>query len=297
MGRIYVGSNEVFGKYIGNTYFAVQNIEFQPETINFLNATGITNTDIRDALDTLVVGLKDALLWDKMDIIYPFVADNTSSLSTQFGYNLKDTSSFNPIFNNGVNGDLNGYKSDSSTTKYIDTTYIPTSSIVGKNIHVSIYTTDAYNSLVPAGDAIDWGSFVVQSAVTKYSYLVTGRSFDGTNTTKLLGFLTTPISTSSLSEAGYTIAYNNNATSESALFLNNATQFVTSSAQNGNIGVISTYFGAWNNNGTGDRITNKQYQFFTVGDTIPSSSVGTLNSLVQTFQESIDTALGTSRAV
>lgn len=291
MGRVYLGSNEVYKKYYGNTYFAVQNVEFQPETINFLNATGIANTGVKNALDTLVVGLKNASLWDKMDIIYPFVADNISDLSTQFGYNLKNTSSFNPTFVNGVNGDLSGYLPDSASVKYIDTGYIPSSSRLDKNIHASVYTTDPYNPTTPAGNAIDWGSFS-----GTYSYLVAGRSFDGTNTTKLSGLAGVPYSVFTPSEAGYTIAYTNTTLSETGLFLNSSTQFVTSSLSDF-LGNVSSYFGGWNNNGTVQHITDKKYQFFTVGDAIPSSSVGTLNSLVQTFQESIDTSLGTSRAV
>jgi len=294
MAKVYYGSNEIFNKFVGSSYFAVLTTELEQETINFLNATGITNGGVREALNTLVFSLKTESLWDKMDMIYPFVADDTNSLATQFGYNLKNTSSFNPTFINGVNGDLDGYLSDSATTKYIRTGYIPSQSRANNQIHVSIYTT---NPGVP-GNAIDWGA--IGGSPQSYSYLVTGRSLNESGpgeTTKLVALRTNTLdSVNSVSQSGYSIGVYSG--SFTAYYLNDEEIiYEPNDPPTGSLATLQAFFGAWNNGNNPQYITNKKYQFLSVGDLIPSSSISTLNTIVQTFQESIDSALGTTRAV
>lgn len=293
--NVYIGSNPIYKQYIGSSYSHTNVKSYDVNTLDFITATGISNAGVVNSIDVLVKSLKSNGLWDYMDAIYPLVADNTASLDTQFKYNLKDTSSLTLTFVNGVNGDLNGYKSNSSTSQYVNTGYIPTTyrNADNKQIHVSVYTTDLYNTISPAGNAIDWGGINPDG----YSYISTGRTFNDPNTTKVVALREGVIDdTISVAEAGYSICEYDGGVGV-YYYLNNSNIITKASQSTGDISPVVCYFGAWNNNGSPQYITNKKYQFLSVGNFIPSGSISTLNTIVQTFQESIDSALGTSRAI
>lgn len=63
-------------------------------TIDFVNATGITDATTINAINTLVVYLKLNLLWDKLYAIYPFIGSTASSQK----WNLKDPRDSNLAF-------------------------------------------------------------------------------------------------------------------------------------------------------------------------------------------------------
>lgn len=58
----------------------------ETETINFCTAANITDTTTIDRIDNFVKTLKTENLWDKMDAIYPFIADTEAGMML----NLKD---------------------------------------------------------------------------------------------------------------------------------------------------------------------------------------------------------------
>ena len=63
----------------------------------FLTNAVITDTTQRNAINTLVIGLKADSLWTSMLAIYPFVGNT----STQQRFNLKDTLTFKMTFAGG----------------------------------------------------------------------------------------------------------------------------------------------------------------------------------------------------
>jgi hypothetical protein len=71
-----------------------------PATTAFLDATGITDPTISSAINTLVVSLKNANLWDKFYAIYPMVGGT----STTCKYNLVDPQDTDAAFRITWNG-------------------------------------------------------------------------------------------------------------------------------------------------------------------------------------------------
>ncbi len=85
IGKTYFGTNIVFG--LGNPP------PLDPDAQAFITATGITGTNAT-AINTLVVDLKTYGIWNKMEVIYPFVGGT----STTNKYNLIDPQDTNGAY-------------------------------------------------------------------------------------------------------------------------------------------------------------------------------------------------------
>ena len=119
---------------------------YDSSSVAFFTAADITDTALKNAVDDMVVSLKNNSLWNKMRCIYPFVTDKSTSSGSlvQFKYNLVDTSSYSGSFVNGESQtqDKSGFKGSAATTTYMKTGLIP-STVAGdsKNpYHLSLYT-------------------------------------------------------------------------------------------------------------------------------------------------------------
>ena len=123
---------------------------YDSSSIAFFTAADITDTSLKNAVDDMVVSLKNNSLWNKMRCIYPFVTDKSTSSGSlvQFKYNLVNTSSFSgggsSSFVNGESQtqDKSGFKCGAATTTYMKTGLVP-STVAGdsKNpYHISMYT-------------------------------------------------------------------------------------------------------------------------------------------------------------
>jgi hypothetical protein len=102
------------------------------EAIDFINTASITDSTEQNALIQLVIDLKNNNLWDKMDVIYPFVGGTSTSNS----YNLKNTNQNRITWHGGVTHSTNGITGDGSNG-YGDTKYsIPSPQT---DVHLSVY--------------------------------------------------------------------------------------------------------------------------------------------------------------
>lgn len=104
------------------------------EADDFKTATGITSTPA-NAIDSLVYWLKDSGLWDKLQVIYPFVGGTSNS----HRYNLKDTLTFKITYggnNNWVHSSSGLGKSN--TTGYANTGWNPYEHVTSPNYASSI---------------------------------------------------------------------------------------------------------------------------------------------------------------
>lgn len=267
-------------------------VVFDVDAQNFFTATSITNSGLKTAVNTLVLELKSASLFSQMDIIYPFVGDDLPTLGTQLSKNLKNTGSLNAVLNNGTgSSDFNGYGSSETSSRYIQTGFIPRTIRAGGPYHLSIYTTTDGST----ADRCDIGSFQSGTDVTM---LVVGRNRVGTNSEKFAWFgggaLTTV--TTSGSNGFFSAAYSN-AINPKTRMLRNGTQIVTNNATINNSSSRELYLGANNNIGTAVQFTTKQYQFASLGGGLTNAEMASLNTIVQTFQTNVDAAMGTSRKV
>ena len=90
-------------------------ILLDPDAQAFLTATGITDSTITGAINTLVLSLKADLLWTKMRAFYPLVGGT----ATTSKYNLKDPQDTDAAFRltmfGGLTFDSNGVTGNGST--------------------------------------------------------------------------------------------------------------------------------------------------------------------------------------
>jgi len=117
----------------------------------FLTAAGITDPDIVDAINGLVVGLKADGLWSKIQALYPMVGGTASTHK----WNLKDPRDLDAAFRLTWNGSwthsATGAKPDGSTA-WADTYFVPSSRQSAFNGHCSYYSRNHYGSPnVPIG--------------------------------------------------------------------------------------------------------------------------------------------------
>lgn len=297
--NFYIGSNPIYKQYLGNTYGSVISGEsIDSNVISFVNFVGITNTSVISSLDTFVKGLKGDNLWDKMIQIYPMVGDSGTNLTQSFVTNLKDINTYSGSYIGSFNGDLSGFQSvrrSSNDGDVINTNLNP--SLVwntgSEGAHVSIYT----NSNPDTVDAWDWGA---QDGSSIFSFFIVGRSSSGGNSSKVARLVGTPdASSTSVNTSGSFVAsaYWNTPSTGETIIRANGVSIATSGLTTPAITNQISYLGAFNNNGTENEPTNKKYQMLTVGTYLTTSEMDTLSTHIQTFQESIDSALGTLRAV
>jgi hypothetical protein len=90
----------------------------------YISQSNITSSDQINAVNTFVVGLKSASLWDKMTGIYPFIGSNTASQAI----NLKDPGIFNINYSGSWSVSTSGSQ-PSSSTAFVNTpwTTVPVS--------------------------------------------------------------------------------------------------------------------------------------------------------------------------
>jgi hypothetical protein len=115
----------------------------------FLQSAGITDPIITGSINTFVLGLKSASLWDKMIAIYPFVGTGSvgTNLTGSQRWNLKEPSlvTYPLSFTGSWNGSVSGSTPSGSNTNITlggitPSTYYPNYS--SSNAHISILSYD-----------------------------------------------------------------------------------------------------------------------------------------------------------
>lgn len=146
----------------------------------FLDAAGISDELIINAVNNLVISLKSEALWEKIKAFYPFVGG--TSLTTKF--NLKnplDTDeAFRITWNGTINFDSSGVKGDGSTG-YGDTHFTPSINSVKDNIGLIVVTGENLknSSYVDMGSQhVSTGQFYFNSSTASAAL---GRIYGTTN--------------------------------------------------------------------------------------------------------------------
>jgi hypothetical protein len=244
---------------------------YDPDAQAFITAADITNITQKNAINTLVVGLKSDGLWTKMSAIYPFVGGTASSHK----FNLKDPrdtdDAYRIAFYGGWTHDANGIAGN-GTNSYADTfakyqVFTVPYAIPRSNNHWSTYqttigTTGSYNGIQEPG--VFFGFSTVFGKYVGLQQFAVGATesvgfWNGTVTSQLSGVL-----------------YKNGAsvyTISQAFDLSNSVSYIIGAARfNGNISGSN----------------NTRFAFSSVGFGLTSTNAANFNTRVQAFQ----TALG-----
>ncbi len=249
-----------------------ENPPYDSDAVAFFDATGITDSDIKDAVNTLVTDLKDNSLWTLGKAIYPIVGGN----ATAHKYNLKDPQdtdgAFRLNFVNTWTHDANGM-SGNGTTAYANTFYVTSTQHTDALMSIGLYSRT--NS---SGTICDMGAY--NATGTKQTAIWTrfGDVFYGIPTED--GILTNVSNTDS---RGWFFA---SRTGASATFLQKNSTQTTKTANTGNPSV-SVYIGARNDDGSSIYHSSRQIAFAWLGSTLSTSQASTLYTIINTFQTSL----------
>lgn len=268
--------DDVFTKFIGND----QNVK------NFVNATGITNYDTINALDTFVTTLKNDGIWTKLYSLYPFVGgtQNTNRV------NLINTASYNLGFSGSWVYNDNGISSN-GIDAWADTSFYPSGSVTDYVINSSMAVfvrTDTTSSGYDMGAETNSPSpgivrnyFISKNAASTAQYDIG------------LNALTTP---SAVTGSGFWVATVSGSDSNNQRIYRNGTNLASKTNLIGTHQTPTSSIAiAANNRGGGfvpspgpNSFTSESYSLASIGKGFTNTQASTYNTAVQAFQ----TALG-----
>ena len=244
----------------------------------FVNAANITSVTQANAVNTLVIDLKNAGVWTKLNAIYPMVGGTAFAHK----FNLKDprdldvafrllfvntwTHSANGALPNGTNAYANTYLTPSVTLLINSTSlsyYSRTDNSISERYDMGAYNTPVGRTL---GFLINFNNFFY-SAVNDGAY-------NQVATTGSAGFYLSSRTASNI-KRGF----------KNGVLLQNTTTLSTG------LPTIPIYLAQTNSNVTG--YGNKQCAFASIGTGLSDSEVALFNTAVQTFQTTLGRSIGT----
>lgn len=241
---------------------------------SFLNAAQITDLTQANAINTLVVGLKNASLWTKMKAIYPFVGGT----ATSHKWNLKDPRDLDAAYRLAFFGAWTHSSTGAlpnGTNAYADTKLIPNSHLSIESNHMSFYSRTQANTY-----AIEMGCEAVtaKDLILYHGFLARKTIVDG-------AFGTNEASSNITNTLGYQIG-SRTSLSNLKLYWNNSLLATNTATKTDGQNSISIIIGATNKTTIGG-YSSKQAAFSTIGDGLNDSEASTLYTLVQNFQTTL----------
>lgn len=233
----------------------------------FLSFTAITDITIIESLQTFVLSVKSAGLWSKIIALYPFLGNT----SFQQSANLKDLS--NQLnFTTGFVFDSLGCKSNG--VGYADTNFL-----------LSDYLTDPdsmsfgffNNYHLHSSLGVDCGTV----ASTNHNCKIACRWVDHYISINCGNSITAP---NVLDSKGFFVASRGSSVMTS---YKNASVIVSGTPSSSVFSEYPFYLFAMNFKGSSSAPVERRFCFFFVGSYLDSSEVGTLNSLVHSFQTAL----------
>ena len=158
-----------------------------PDAQAFLTAANITNTTQISAINTLVISLKSANIWNKFVAIYPVCGGVASSHAV----NLKTPGTFNLSFTTGWTHSSTGMTPNGAA--YASTQFNPSSNLIGNinNCHLSYYSRTNNSTGIECLIGVDNGSsnrFAIGlNTTTQNFYYANDSSYSGNSITNPLG--------------------------------------------------------------------------------------------------------------
>ena len=242
-----------------------------PDAQAFLTATGITDPTITLAIDALVVDLKNASIWDKMQAIWPLVGGTDTTTK----YNLKDPQDTNAAYRmtwqgTGWTFSSSGVKQSDSDTTYGNTHYAQNTNNNTDGMSMGIYINAGTN-----GYGYDFGMYDGNDVMITAGY----------NSNTLYGNYS---GTSYITYSGSTMPNGffcvDNDGSTTDLYRNGVN--VASGAESRSLtSSMDMYFG--NRNGGGPEPTDRRYAFAFIGKSLNDTNYTDFYTVVQDFQTTL----------
>lgn len=244
-----------------------------PDAQAFLTASGITDSTISSAINTLVNTMKSDNIWSKMKAIYPMVGGTASTHK----WNLKDprdldaafrlqffggwTHSSNGALPNGVNG-------------YADTFSIPPTHLSINSAHFSKYNRN--NDLV--GNKVDGCIDGTFTNFFQQNYSA-GNAIVGNNTA---------INTYTQSDTRGLFTVTRTASNNSKVFKNSTQQGSANTTTISSMPNIPINIGCRNNISGRQFYNSYECAFASIGDGLTDTDIANLYTAVQAFQTTLN---------
>lgn len=243
---------------------------YDADALAFFTATGITDTSIKNCVNTFVLDLKAAGIWTKMKAIYPFVGGT----ATTHKFNLKNPAdtdaAFRLTFNGGWTHSSTGALPNGSTG-YANSHFNPSTDVTITSFSLGYYSRT--NNL--SGVQIDIGSYNIGTDRTAQviGYLA-GSAYCQPNS-QGVGF-----SIPQTRSDGFYLGSRTD--SSNHYFQRNATQTTRTEINGAPNNVI--YIGARNGTGTTQFYSSRELALAFLGDGLSTSEGSSLYTIVNTFQ-------------
>lgn len=231
----------------------------------FILAAGLTDSVQISAINTLVIGLKDANIWSKMKAIYPFVGGTAASHK----WNLKDARDLDVAFRLVFSGTWSHSENGATPATASAYTFLNPSTILSQNSISLGY----YSRTNISGNQIEIGAFLISTGAY-LTYRYSGTAYKSMNSLQTIrGSLFTPT-------IGLLIGTRTSATNEKyyhrGVLVDNL--IVNSIAPTNNIISIGQLNGQY---------STKQCAFASIGDGLTDTDALNLYNLVQAYQTTL----------
>jgi len=240
----------------------------------FITTTGISGTNAT-ATNQLVLDLKAANIWTKMQVIYPFVG-GTSAFTHKF--NLKDprdlNAAFRLVFSGGGTFSANGYLPN-GVNAFADTFFAPNIYTNGTS-HYSFYSRTNV-----AASAVVFGS---NSVGPNYYYTTLNPRNLSNQCTNAINENTGEVFPNSSSLGLFTLNRQN--ANDYDVWVNSTKQINTTKLALGRTS-FKIYLGALNAAGTASNFSTNECAFFTAGLPLTDAEALAFYNIVQTFQTTL----------
>jgi hypothetical protein len=242
----------------------------------FLTNAVITDTTQRNAINTLVVGLKTDLLWTKMLAVYPFVGGTATTCKFNLKNPLDTNGAFRLNFGGGWTFSNNGV-TPNGTTAYADTFLIPLTSLSLGSVNGSSFSVYSRTNNSESGSLFGTRNNFTSNLNCTIRNGGSSLNYHNTNS----GIVISPNPTSSsINFISSRIDSSNNITAQ-----NGTTNTQTSTEVE--LSPYSFYFSAQNLFGTPTTFSTRQLAFGHIGTGLTQAECTLLYNRIQTFQTTL----------
>lgn len=253
-----------------------------PDVRAFLNATGISSSTIRNALNVFVIDLKANNLWSKFHAIYPFVGGTAFTHKFNLKNSLDTNAAFRLLFAGGWTHNSNGITGNAINT-YANTYYTENvnSTAIG-NKHISVYCKTLSTDL-----QVEMGATGSVSVATDTTDIVTSTNTGGFNC-----FMRNSSTSGGFPNAISTGFFLNNRTSATQIraFKDSTLNIIASNSTN--LVTYPYYIGATNvANSSIGFVSSRNIAFSSIGESFTDGEAVILYGLIQTLQTSLSRAV------
>lgn len=256
-----------------------------PDAQAFINAAAISNVVQQNAINQLVLSLKEKSLWTKFYVVYPFVGGTSSSHK----FNLKNPAdtdaAFRISFSAGWTHSSNGILPNGSA--FADTFLKPSVSFTNFSTHMSVYSR---TTGINGSTFSDIG--VTHTAATAYEPLITLRVRNANLAESYLYSYIAPNRAAFATNTDGKGFYIGNRTSNviNQIWKNGTKLATNTTTETLDTTVITKncYLGALNLDGTASQFATNELAFATLGTGLTDQNATDLSTIIEVFQKALN---------